>query len=674
MSKVRCGSVHLQSCQSQEGFAFPQCFVISRHHHITTQFRSCQNSAVEQVFERWRRWHRDKASVRQRISRALRPCSSYLKLPAAEGESTVDWTFADPALLIPLTLSKSQLLQDVYARALREHPCSSERPWGLVVGFDEFCPGDRMNAAQQGKKCMDLYFNFAELGHVALSQAATWFVPIAVRTDICKRVRGGWSYMLAAFLKRTMLGTSGLATAGIPVEINGSPVLIFAKLKILMSDGDGLRLAYNWKGASSIKPCLKHSNVLKRGSGLACRCAGYVEITEHDYKKFHKTTTAEFHLALDKVAAAHRARAELRMRQELHNQICKTQGFNYCYGGLPFDEALRRAGVDVFQASRVDWVHSALQDGALSIEIHLFISACDRVGKGYRDVEQYFKQAWQFPKYLRSKGVSLYRIFCDYRRNSHGEMEKLKASASEVVGMYSILRHWAESEIGDAPELASELAALRVGCKAIDIILLAKRKVLPMEQAGKSLQEAIRSWYELHKSVYGDEHFKPKHHWMFDIAEQFLLDEENEVFDQLVIERLHLAVKDHGERVDNLRQYERSILAGVLNAQIGHVRKLRQGCALTDETVVSLPGYDHAYLADNMDVLGMNISVGDFVMRQCIAGKVCGCVEELNVLFAIVEPIELLHSGAYYRGRWQSTGRLLLWRAVELEQARESER
>ena len=82
-----------------------------------------------------------------------------------------------------------------------------------------------------------------------------------------------------------------------------------------------------------------------------------------------------------------------------------------------------------------------------------------------------------------------------------------------------------------------------------------------------------------------------------------------------------------------------------------------------------LPGYDHAVLADHMDVQGMHISAGDLVMRQSIVGQVCGCVEELGTLFAIVEEMELLHSSAYYRGRWRKTTILRLWRATEVEQA-----
>jgi hypothetical protein len=40
--------------------------------------------------------------------------------------------------------------------------------------------------------------------------------------------------------------------------------LLFARLTNLLSDGDGLRMAFDWKGASSLKPCFKHYNVFKK--------------------------------------------------------------------------------------------------------------------------------------------------------------------------------------------------------------------------------------------------------------------------------------------------------------------------------------------------------------------------------------------------------------------------
>jgi hypothetical protein len=42
-------------------------------------------------------------------------------------------------------------------------------------------------------------------------------------------------------------------------------------LAVLLSDGDGLRQALSWRGAASLKPCIKHPNVCKK-DWMPCEC------------------------------------------------------------------------------------------------------------------------------------------------------------------------------------------------------------------------------------------------------------------------------------------------------------------------------------------------------------------------------------------------------------------
>ena len=72
-----------------------------------------------------------------------------------------------------------------------------------------------------------------------------------------------------------------------------------------MSDGDGLRKGLGWKGASAIRASIIHSNMLKKGSDLARRAPGFVEVTCCDHRLLHKTTPEEFQHSCDLVAAAH---------------------------------------------------------------------------------------------------------------------------------------------------------------------------------------------------------------------------------------------------------------------------------------------------------------------------------------------------------------------------------
>ena len=295
----------------------------------------------------------------------------------------LQWELAEPSQLAQLSVMVSPVLQEVYTKALRLHPCDAEHPWDLILGFDEFTPGDKTSSYNE-RKMMCAYFNFTNLGPHALSQGATWFVAAAVRTNFCKKVDGGWSAMLATFLRHLFLGPQGLSTAGLPLMLRGTPTLIYARLAILMSDGDGLRMAYCWRGASSIQCCLRHFNVLKKDFDLAGRTRGYCEITCDDPDAFQCASTQEFYDVVDLVAVAHARLQAGEITSAFHKQIVMSRGFNYVAGGMPYDMVLRANGVDVFQAARVDWMHSALQDGLLTVDCHLYVAACnEKLGKGY---------------------------------------------------------------------------------------------------------------------------------------------------------------------------------------------------------------------------------------------------------------------------------------------------
>jgi hypothetical protein len=122
--------------------------------------------------------------------------------------------------------------------------------------------------------------------------------------DRLYKVDGGWSYMLRLFVERILYGQSGMSTVGMPVLIGGQQRVLFAKLTNLLSDGDGLRMGWDWKGASSLKPCWKHFNVFKKDSGLAHRMPGYVEIDCSDPAFLRSWSASEVYFAADSVAAA----------------------------------------------------------------------------------------------------------------------------------------------------------------------------------------------------------------------------------------------------------------------------------------------------------------------------------------------------------------------------------
>ena len=184
------------------------------------------------------------------------------QMPRTAG-GVFDWDLLQPNAWLAALVANSPGLQSLFQKALARSPMTAERPWRLVLGFDEFTPGNK-HALETRRKNMVLSFTFLELGQEAISNGEAWFTPVVLRSNVITELQGGWSACLNRFLQHQLLGRDGLATGGVPLLIQGQHIALFARLSNLLSDGDGLRMALDWRGASSLKPCIKHYNVFKK--------------------------------------------------------------------------------------------------------------------------------------------------------------------------------------------------------------------------------------------------------------------------------------------------------------------------------------------------------------------------------------------------------------------------
>ena len=199
------------------------------------------------------------------------------------GGGTWDWPVVDPGLLLQSLLAENPNIFSLFAESMINAPCTQERPWHTLVGFDEFAPGDKLKVDNR-RKCMVLDFTFTELGGHNLSRDGVWMTPVVVRHSMIEQVIGGWSRMLRDFLRLLFFGPHGLSTVGVAVTVGGETLVFWCCMGRLLSDGDGIRLALDWKGAAGLKPCFRHHNVVSKTSGLQSDI--YVDICCADFRRF----------------------------------------------------------------------------------------------------------------------------------------------------------------------------------------------------------------------------------------------------------------------------------------------------------------------------------------------------------------------------------------------------
>ena len=288
-------------------------------------------------------------------------------MPSMRTDDDVEWKILDPSILVGHVVGSCPELQDVYAAAARRSPPTREQPWDLLVCFDEWSPGDICNI-DNTRKTMVLSFKFEQLGDFALQKDYTWMVPITVRTTNIKQVMGGWSHLLKRFSHTLLLGDHGAMTVGITVMVHGSPLVIDCRVKCLSADYDGHRMAYDWRGATSLRGCIKCSSVFKKGSDLAWRCETCVETTCVDKTQLIERSTEEFEDDIDLVTDAGGQFAVGAITNTAFEEIQMSTGQNLNPLGL-FACPLLRQYMRALDIMNQDWVHGLLCIGTLVVEI-----------------------------------------------------------------------------------------------------------------------------------------------------------------------------------------------------------------------------------------------------------------------------------------------------------------
>ena len=535
------------------------------------------------------------------------------EMPLADG-GVFKWPIVEASLFLQHLLGESPALRGIYTDAFLRH----KLPWRLVISFDEFTPGNKLRL-DNARKCMVVSVTFLELSSLRFKESA-WMTIAVIRSSQIHKIRGGFGHCLRQLLRRLLGGPLGLASSGVPLDVGGNSYLLFARLANILSDGDGLRMGLDVKGSSGIRPCILCCNVLKRDTDLAHRREGFVETTCFDFSKFERMTSQEVATTVSFLTAANAKVQEGSLPKVRFAELEMMHGITYSSESI-FADAAFVISNDVVNSITYDWVHCSLQDGFMTTEAFLYLSV---TGTAPSDVEAFLKSTrFKFPRSLANRNNSLHRIFSSYRSSS--EAERLKRSASELLGLYVLLRYFVQTTTPPKPNRDAKMA-FELGCECIDLILLLKRGHLDAEQGSRQLEQAQRRYMEAHVRAHGDSHIRPKHHFQLRIPSQVRRD--GAVLDAFVVERMHLRVKQIADLIHNTSAFEASVLAGVLNLQFQSARDILKPDDVRGKTAqVDING-TRATVADHLSFHGWDLHCDDLVVRQDVFGKVIACLRK----------------------------------------------
>ena len=591
-----------------------------------------------------------------------------ITLPRMKGGEE-QWEVADPSLLVQKSIEHSTEMEDAFATSLRWHPCSEEAPWRLIVTFDEFTPGNALKP-QNARKTMVVNFSFQELEYYG---DFTWWTMAVAKVNTLKTVEGGWSRMLRDVLRMALGRPSGMMAVGLPLAVKGKHVVINVKLTCLLSDGDGLRQALQWNGASSDKPCFRHWNVVRPGSVLDGSSARYVNMSCADPSRFQVWSEADLRISIDVTAEARRAWAAGEIYGVRLEEVTKALGFKATSDGLLADPQLRGL-VNFMDVLRYDWAHTFLADSLVGREMWALIAAA-QVHHVFtqQDVYDFLSEPWSYPQQRAeevkgAKWSQLRRIFDDFRRESNEERSTVKASMSELLGLYSLMRHFVETRVPRRSPIEEDVRLFSLVCSMVDLLLLAKKKRLDVKEAGRQLLVRLQDYME-RLSDARDTKPRPKMHWAFDIAECMASD--GFLQDTFTLERLHLRVKHVADNCCNLGHYQSAVMRGVTNAHLNnmsHSSKSRWSSPYhLLGAVEPIRGAPHILVADSMRYFGEVYRLGSFIQRGDELGRIAACLQDESDCCLWVEVCARVSQISHHSSVWSLTSASTsVWRVEDV--------
>lgn len=99
-------------------------------------------------------------------------------------------------------------------------------------------------------------------------------------------------------------------------------------------------------------------------------------------------------------------------------KVEQATGMNHNPRGFVADERLRGV-VDPIATLTLDWVHSALQTGTLTVEMTEMMRCLAPLGIRHADVKAFLSDSgWCFPGAYQRKGRELWRVFDSHRASS----------------------------------------------------------------------------------------------------------------------------------------------------------------------------------------------------------------------------------------------------------------
>ena len=315
-----------------------------------------------------------------------------LKLPTAKATAGEYWSICGLHALLEHVIRISSFYKDLMQQCIAEHG----NVLRLLLYYDELTPGDAF-APDNRRKHWVIYTAFMEFGQACLSREEAWLPIGIIRNTKVQKIDGGISNVIRLLLR---------SWCGRPMLLKELQELITIGSVCSLADLDAHRAVSQHMGTSSLRPCTKCRNVMKKGHKSCTARSWQVDITCKDFQKFDIATDEDIFQTLDLLQKTHEATVPRAPRARVPRarvprgtvaELEKAHGFHHNPYSMYMDMPLRSYVLPV-RGVMYDPMHTMYQNGVFTIGVSQFLLVLRKVGKRhFSHIADFFDGDWQVP-------------------------------------------------------------------------------------------------------------------------------------------------------------------------------------------------------------------------------------------------------------------------------------
>lgn len=442
---------------------------------------------------------------------------------------------------------------DYLEKVHNNNPSSFNHLWSCILYADELHPGNQL--AGSARKTWAIYFSFAEFGAM-LSNSDSWFTVLLARSEKVSQLAASIGQCFRLILEHMFDNKHAHPHAGVLLQRGSKRLKLHWTFGFFLQDGSAQKYTYSNKQDGGSRVCMMCKNLFVLAK----------EDEEAGDKKLARfTKLSQLDVATDQEILSSWSRMQERSascNKAEFRKWSQAAGIDFSQQALLLSDKLKSQNLlKPISQYMHDYMHGLCSNGVLNWVIFLWIQAL--ASSGVADIWKTlhgFVQLWVQPAIHK---CNLQRLFQAKAVEGHKKAGKFKCSASEILGLYKVLAHYAQVCCLPNGICLLESTCFLAWCKVLDYCLsipaLAKPDHLQLLSFVEAALEAIvaAGW---------SEEFKPKMHWTLHFSES--LRRHKQLPACWSMERKHKDIRKYGNVLCNTSQWETSLMKPVIAEHI----------------------------------------------------------------------------------------------------------